>query len=173
MFRVPFSVPIYASPEIVDRFRRDGLRIIEEFWHLFCRSMVSVDRTRWQGVPICKLPSDLWVLQEIIFELKPDLIIETGSAHGGSAAYMAMLLDLQNRGRIVTVDTTDYPDRPSHPRIEYLAGSSTDPAIVAAVTEKARGCDTVLVILDSAHFTDHVRQEIACYAPLVTKGSYL
>jgi cephalosporin hydroxylase len=173
MFRVPFSVPLYGSPEIVQRFSRDGLRIIAEFHELLYHSMVWVDRTRWQGVPICKLPTDLWILQEIIFTLKPDLIVETGTAHGGSAAFMASLLDLRQSGRIVTIDSQDYPDRPQHPRIEYLTGSSVDPAIVAAVAARAEGCGSVLVILDSAHSTAHVRQEIARYAPLVTPGSYL
>lgn len=135
--------------------------------------MVWVDRTRWRGVPVCKPPTDLWVLQEIIFELKPDLIVETGTAHGGSASFMASLLDLNGRGRVVTIDSTAYPDRPAHPRIEYLTGSSIDPGIAAAVAERARGSESVLVILDAAHETSHVSQEIALYAPLVTVGSYL
>jgi cephalosporin hydroxylase len=173
MFRVPFSVPLYGNQDIVERFQRDGLRIIAEYHELLYHSMVWVDRIRWQGVPICKIPSDLWILQEIIFETKPDLIVETGTAHGGSAAFMASLLDLQQRGRIVTIDSQDYPDRPQHPRIAYLTGSSTDPAIAQAALAAARGCESVLVILDSAHSTAHVRQEMALYAPLVTVGSYL
>jgi cephalosporin hydroxylase len=173
MFGAPFSVPIYGNQEIVDRFRSDGLRIIAEFHALIYHSMVWMDRTRWAGVPVCKLPSDLWVLQEIIVELKPDLIIETGTAHGGSAAFMASLLDMQQRGRIVTIDTVDYDDRPQHPRIAYWKGSSVDPAIAAAAKVEAAGCESVLVVLDSTHSTRHVAEEIALYAPLVTPGSYL
>jgi cephalosporin hydroxylase len=172
-FRVPFSVPVYGSQDIVERFKRDGLRTIAEFHELFYHSMVWVDRTRWQGVPVCKPPTDLWVLQEIIFELKPDLIVESGTAHGGSASFMASLLDLNRRGGVVTIDSTEYPDRPAHPRIEYLTGSSTDARIVAAVAERARGCESVLVILDAAHVASHVSAEIALYAPFVTVGSYL
>jgi cephalosporin hydroxylase len=173
LFRVPFSVPVYGSPDIVERFKTDGLRVIAEFHQLFYHSMVWVDRTRWQGVPVCKPPTDLWVLQELIFELKPDLIVESGTAHGGAAAFMASLLDLNRRGRVVTIDSTEYPDRPAHPRIEYLTGSSTDPAIAATVAERARGAACVLVILDAAHVASHVGREIALYAPLVTIGSYL
>jgi cephalosporin hydroxylase len=173
MFSVPFSVPVYGSPEIVERFRSDGMRIIAEYHALIYHSMVWMDRTRWQGVPVCKLPSDLWLLQELIFELKPDLIIETGTAHGGSAAFMASLLDLQQRGRIVTIDTVARDDRPAHPRIAYWTGSSVDPAIAARAKDVAAGCESVLVILDSVHSTRHVAEEIALYAPLVTRDSYL
>ncbi|HUA52461.1 MAG TPA: CmcI family methyltransferase [Candidatus Sulfotelmatobacter sp.] len=173
LFRAPFSIPLYATPEITERFARDGQRILAEFHELYYHSMVWVDRTRWRGVPVSKPPGDLWVLQEIIFELTPDLIVESGTAHGGSAAFMASMLDLNQRGRIVTIDKQHYDGRPVHPRIEYLSGSSTDPAIVDVVRERARGLETVLVVLDSAHVESHVRQEIAFYAPLVTRNSYL
>jgi cephalosporin hydroxylase len=134
---------------------------------------VWIDRTRWRGTPIVKLPADLWTLQELIYELQPDLVIETGTAHGGSASYMAHLLDLNQRGRIVTIDPHDYPDRPAHPRIEYWAASSVDPAVIERLTPIVAAAGTVMVILDSLHSTHHVRQEIALYAPFVTRGSYL
>jgi cephalosporin hydroxylase len=169
----PFNVPLYGTPELIERFQRDGLRIITEFHSLIFQSQVWMDRTRWQGVPVCKLPSDLWVLQEIIAEVRPDLIIETGTAHGGSAAFMASLLDLQQRGRVVTIDTVASDERPKHPRIAYWTGSSVDPAIVDAAKAEAAGCASVLVVLDSVHSTRHVSEEMALYAPLVTLGSYL
>jgi cephalosporin hydroxylase len=173
MGRAPFVVPSYGDPNHVERFRQGGLRIIDDFLELSYSSAVWVDRTRWRGVPVSKLPTDLWIYQELIFELQPDLIVETGTAHGGSAAFMAAMLDGNQRGRIVTIDPHHYENRPSHPRVAYWSGSSTDPAIVERLKPIAAECATVMVILDSAHSTAHVRREIALYAPLVTVGSYL
>jgi cephalosporin hydroxylase len=173
MTRAPFHLPAYADPAIVERFRDAGMETIDRFFELLYASRVWVDRTRWRGTPVVKLPSDLWTLQELIFELQPDLIIETGTAHGGSAAFMASQLDLNGRGRIITIDPADYPNRPAHPRIEYWAASSIDPDVAGRLKPIAAGCETVLVILDSVHSTHHVRQEILLLAPFVTRGSYL
>lgn len=173
MAEAPFSVPLYGNQENVERFARDGRRIIKEFFELYFHSMVWVDRTRWFGIPVLKPPGDLWTLQELIAELRPDLIIETGTAHGGSAAFMAGMLDLARAGRVITIDPETYPDRPQHERIEYWTMSSTDPSTLERLKPIVAGCSTVMVILDSLHSTHHVRQEIALYAPLVTVGSYL
>jgi cephalosporin hydroxylase len=173
MSRAPFVIPSYANPAHISRFTQGGLRVIDDFLELFYFSAVWVDRTRWRGVPVSKLPTDLWIYQELIFELQPDLIIETGTAHGGSAAFMAALLDGNRRGRIITIDPQHYENRPDHPRVEYWTESSTAPAVVERLMPIAAGCTTVMVILDSAHSTDHVRREIELYAPLVTLGSYL
>jgi cephalosporin hydroxylase len=143
-----------------------------EFHGLFYGSLVWAD-TYWLGVPVQKCPLDLWVYQEIIRELEPELIIETGTAAGGSALFLASICDLVGQGRVVTVDITEF-DRPSHPRIRYFLGrSSTDPAVVAAVRAEAIDAGTVLVVLDSDHSCEHVADELAGYAPLVTPGSYL
>jgi cephalosporin hydroxylase len=173
MSRAPFVIPSYGNPDLINRFAQDGLRIVDNFFELLYFSAVWVDRTRWRGIPIAKLPTDLWVYQELLFDLQPDLIIETGTAHGGSAAFMAAMLDCNQRGRIITIDPHHYDNRPSHPRVEYWNGSSTDPVLVERLKPIAAGCATVMVVLDSAHSTDHVRSEIALYAPLVTLGSYL
>jgi cephalosporin hydroxylase len=129
--------------------------------------------TRFLGVPAWKCPLDLWVYQELLHELAPDLIVETGTAHGGSALYLATLCETTGRGEVVSVDISEWPNRPSHPRLTYLTASSTDPAAVRRVAERARGLDTVLVVLDSDHRRDHVLAELRAYAPLVTPGSYL
>jgi cephalosporin hydroxylase len=128
--------------------------------------------TRWLGHEIRKLPLDTWIYQEIIYELRPDLIIETGTRFGGSALYMAHICDLIGHGDVVTVDVAAEA-QPGHPRITYLAGSSTDPTIISAVKARARGAQTVMVVLDSLHLEDHVKAEIAAYKDLVTVGSYL
>jgi len=128
-------------------------------------------RTSWMGVPCLKCPLDLWIYQEIIFELRPDLIIETGTNLGGSALYLAHLLDIVGKGAVVTVDIAALP-RPAHPRITYLQGSSADERLIAAAIED-RPRDVCLVILDSDHTEAHVARELELLAPLVTRGSYL
>jgi cephalosporin hydroxylase len=99
--------------------------------------------------------------------------VETGTAHGGSALYLATLCETVGTGEVVSVDIGPWPDRPAHPRLTYLTASSTDPAVVARVAERATGAGTVLVVLDSDHRRDHVLAELRAYAPLVTPGSYL
>src|SRR5260370_40946135 len=78
------------------------------------------ENASWFGVPMLKYPTDLFVYREIIFETKPDVIIEAGTARGGSAYYFASLFDLLGRGRVITMDIRDFPEKPKHPRIEYL-----------------------------------------------------
>lgn len=129
--------------------------------------------TRWLGVTTLKYPFDLWIYQELIFELRPNLIIESGTWDGGSALYFASLCDLVRNGRVVTIDISDLPGRPEHPRITYITGSSVEPTVVAQVREIADASATVLIILDSDHSKAHVLREIQQYAPLVTAGSYL
>jgi cephalosporin hydroxylase len=129
--------------------------------------------TRFLGVPTWKCPLDLWVYQELLHELAPELIVETGTAHGGSALYLATLCEATGHGEVVSVDIGEWPDRPQHPRLTYLTASSTDPAAVERVAARAHGARTVLVVLDSDHRRDHVLAELYAYAPLVTPGSYL
>ena len=128
----------------------------------------------WLGVQALKNPFDLWVYQEIVFETKPELIVETGTYRGGSALFLASLCDLVGRGEVVSIDIEpEREDYPAHPRITYLSGrSSTDPAVVDEVRARAAN-DPILVILDSDHSQAHVEAELAAYAPLVPVGCYL
>ena len=128
----------------------------------------------WLGAQALKNPLDLWVYQEIMFETKPELVVETGTYRGGSALYLASLCDLMGRGDVVSIDVEPKrDDYPEHPRITYLAGrSSTDPAVVEEVRERAGG-RPILVILDSDHSQGHVEAELAAYAPLVPVGCYV
>jgi cephalosporin hydroxylase len=148
---------------------------VDDFHRLYYNSFQQTwEQTYWLGTKILKCPLDLWVYQELIHQIRPDLLIETGTAFGGSAHYFACLFDLLGSGRVVTIDvagTPFFPDRPVHPRIEYIHGSSTDPGIVDRLRSQAAG--TVMVILDSDHRQAHVAQELELYAPLVTADSYL
>jgi cephalosporin hydroxylase len=129
--------------------------------------------TRWFGVPALKCPLDLWIYQEIIHELGPDLIIETGTADGGSGLFLATLCEAKGRGEVISIDIEVRPGRPHHDRLCYITGSSTDQAVIERLTRRASDAETVLVVLDSDHRYDHVLAELHAYAPLVTPGSYL
>lgn len=129
--------------------------------------------TFWLGVPILKCPLDLWIYQEIIFEKRPDVIIESGTASGGSALFLASMCDLVNNGKVITIDIEDREDRPQHKRIVYLLGSSISKEIVSQVKGLISDEDGVMVILDSDHHKEHVLNEIRIYHKLITKGNYL
>ncbi len=142
------------------------------FAHLLHRTR-DFDRVQWMGKRTWQSVLDLWVFQEAVWEVKPELIIETGTNQAGSAFFYAHLCDILGRGRIVTIDTERQHDH-AHPRIEFLVGDSVAPEIVARV--RALAAETtgpVLVVLDSDHSEGHVLKELEAYAPLVTPGSYL
>lgn len=146
--------------------------VTEAFHRLYYDTAVWKD-TYWLGVRAQKCPLDLWIYQEILHEQRPDLIIETGTAHGGSALYLASVCDLLGRGEIVTVDIHPVDGRPQHDRITYLTGSSTAEEIASELRNMASERERVLVILDSDHARDHVLDELRLYSPLVSPGGYL
>lgn len=166
-----FSFPIYGNPVAVRHMvdtQPEFLCAVQAFSFL----QNGWGMCRWMGIPVLKFPNDLMLYQEMIFEIKPDLIIETGTYNGGSAFFLAHLLDIIGHGRIVTVDVEALPDRPQHPRITYQTGSSIDPAIVDPLRAEAEG-KRVLVSLDSSHLASHVLAEMRIYADLVSVGSYM
>lgn len=138
----------------------------------------------WLGRPIIQYPQDMVAMQEIIWEVKPDLIIETGIAHGGSLIFSAAMLELVssctgNEGEVLGIDIDIRPHNrkaieahPMYKRISMIQGSSIAPEIAAQVAEKAKGKKRILVCLDSNHTHDHVLAELKAYAPLTTVGSY-
>lgn len=154
--------PRSVARAIVDQFNRYFYSSPEVIWK----------NTRWRGVPVSKAPTDLWVYQEILFEVRPNWIIETGTWHGGSAYYLADICELLGTGRVISVDVAAQPDLPEHPRVKYLSGSSVDPEVVDQVKRFVDG-GVVMVVLDSDHSFAHVRAEMAAYSPLVTPCSYL
>jgi cephalosporin hydroxylase len=150
-------------------------RVIDRFHRLYYAEEARTwKNTYFLGVRTAKCPLDLWVYQELLVELRPDLVVEAGTAWGGSALWFACMLELaETDGRVVTIDVVEEPDRPKHERITYLTGSSTSPEIVDAVRSLASAARCVMVVLDSDHRRDHVLAELEAYAPLVTPGSYL
>ena len=137
------------------------------------------ERTTWRRVPIFKYPEDLWTYQEIIMEVWPTVIVETGTAEGGSAVYFQDLLDILpqvftgsgfERRRVITIDVKDYVATHDE-RITYILGSSLD--VAGRVESLLKPDDKVMVVLDSEHLRGHVYAELNLYAPLVTVGQYL
>lgn len=134
----------------------------------------------WMGRPIIQYPQDMIAMQEIIWELQPDLIIETGIAHGGSLIYYASLLELIGKGQVlgIDIDIRDHNRKEieAHPmmkRIKMIQGSSIDAATVELVAAEAAGKEKVLVVLDSNHTHEHVLAELQYYAPMVSLNSYI
>ncbi|MDT5124086.1 MAG: hypothetical protein QOC96_3568 [Acidobacteriota bacterium] len=146
--------------------------IADQFHELYYDSWVW-QNTYWMGVQTLKCPLDLWIYQEILFELRPQFIIECGTAAGGSALFLASMCDLLDEGQIVTVDIQADPNRPEHSRITYLQGSSTANSIVGEIKEIVEDGSPVMVILDSDHSREHVLQELRLYSGIITEGSYL
>lgn len=137
-------------------------------------------RFSWLGRPIIQYPQDLMALQEIIWKTQPQLIVETGIAHGGSLIFHASMLELLGGGEVLGIDVdirahnrSAIEQHPLSRRIQMLEGSSIDDAIVEQVFAKAGGKERVLVILDSLHTHEHVYRELQRYSPLVKKDSYL
>ena len=150
-------------------FKRNSMDQFNKFYY----NSGVWQRTLWFGTPVWKCPLDLWVYQEIIFKIKPDVIVESGTANGGSALFLASMLDIINNGKIVTIDMQENEGRPKHKRIKYLLGSSTSKEIVEEIKGLVNAEDRILVILDSDHRKEHVLSELRIYGELVSKGSYI
>jgi len=134
----------------------------------------------WLGRPVIQLPEDLIRIQELIHALQPDVIVETGVAHGGSLVFYAGLCAAMGKGRVIGIDIEIREHNRAaieahrlSPMIELVEGSSTDPAIVEQVRSRIGATESVLVLLDSNHSQAHVAAELEAYAPLVSTGSYL
>jgi cephalosporin hydroxylase len=134
----------------------------------------------WMGRPIIQYPQDILAMQEIIWNIKPDLIIETGIAHGGSLIFYASMLELiGGKGKVLGIDIDirehnrrEIEKHPMFKRITMIQGSSIDEGVVERVRKFAQGKNRVLVCLDSLHTHDHVLRELEAYTSFVTMGSY-
>jgi cephalosporin hydroxylase len=129
--------------------------------------------TRWLGHPLESAPTDLVTYQEIIHEVAPEWIVETGTARGGRAAFLASICDLEDRGRVVSIDRHLRDDLPRHPRVTYLEGEAHEPDVAALVREMVGPDPRALVILGTRGKAMRMHREFDAYAPLVPVGSYL
>ena len=154
----------------------DERSVVREFHRLYFDARafdMTWRNTYFMGHAVLKCPLDLWLYQEMLHSVRPAVIVETGTAFGGSALYLASICDLLGSGRVVTIDVVERRGAPAHPRITYVRGSSVDPNVVARVRSEIGGTSPVVVLLDSDHRRDHVLAELEAYAPLVSPGSYL
>jgi cephalosporin hydroxylase len=158
---------------------------VSDTYHKYYDSNKLWEQTTWLGVPCWKLPLDAFIYQEIICKVKPDIIIETGTAYGGSAVFFASICELIGKGRVVTIDienrTQNISDQEHkvkelwNKRVTCLMGSSIEPEIINLVSEslKASGAEIIMVVLDSWHSKEYVSEELRLYSPFVTVDSYL
>jgi cephalosporin hydroxylase len=168
--------------EFVGRMAADeGLRGRTREWLASATRYEYSYHFTWLGRPIIQFPQDIVATQEIIWRVRPDLIVETGIARGGSLIFSASMLELLGGdGLVVGVDVdirehnrVEIERHPLAGRIKMVQGSSVDESVVRRVAEHAEGRRMVLVMLDSNHTHEHVLGELELYSPLVTKGSYL
>lgn len=165
------SLP-FASQEAFDVVSRAWVRVGWDVKHVYTFS--------WLGRPIIQLPEDMFRIQEVIFSLRPDVLIETGVAHGGSLIFYASLMQVMGQGRVIGVDVDIRPHNRSgieaHPLaglITLIEGDSVADDVLEEVREEIKSGDSVLVLLDSNHSKEHVLSELRAYAPLVSLGSYI
>ena len=177
------SMITVRSPEgerDVDIYSEEGLSVLAELWtRAGWQQKLSYEVT-WMGVPIIQIPEDILMVQELIWKLRPDVVVESGVAHGGALILYASLLELIGRGRVVGIDVEirkynrlAIQSHPMSSRITLIERSSVDDATVEEVRAMIEPDQTVLVMLDSNHSRAHVRQELEFYAPLVSPGSYV
>ncbi len=177
----------------LEEFKQDVLRRISELEKDEEFKQLALEWTRqslrrkyiynfqWLGRPIIQTPQDIVGLQEIIWEVKPDLIIETGIAHGGSLMLWASMLELiGGGGKVVGIDTdirehnrSEIENHPLFHRIQLIEGDSVSPETIEKVRLTAEKYQKIMVVLDSSHTSDHVKKELELYAPLVGVGSYI
>ena len=158
----------------------EGFHLVSQAWLRAGWDAKYVYSFTWLGRPLIQLPEDMLRLQEVIHDVEPDVVVETGVAHGGSLVFYASLLHAMGRGRVIGVDVEIRP----HNRkalaehrlaslITLIEGDSTSPDTVRRVREEIAPGNRVLVVLDSNHTKDHVLAELEAYAPLVAPGSYV
>lgn len=150
-----------------------GITDITRMFHMCYYNSRIWENTFWHGHQILKCPMDMWIYQELIWKIKPDYIIETGTFRGGSALYYAHLFDLQGLGEVITIDVMERPNRPEHDRIHYLIGSSSDAEIFSQVQSMIGENKKVMVVLDSDHSRDHVFKEMQLWHSMVSQDSYM
>ena len=169
------------NKRFVDSMSKDPIvKKLSDKWLIACHKYEYSYHFTWLGLPIIQYPQDIIAIQEIIWKVKPDLVIETGIARGGSLLLSASILELIGHGTVlgIDVDIREFNKKnikKSHliKRISMIQGSSTDKKVVNQVKKFAKGKKRILIFLDSAHNFKHVLEELKSYSSLVKRGSYI
>ncbi|MDW8146469.1 MAG: CmcI family methyltransferase [Roseiflexaceae bacterium] len=140
-------------------------------WLLYYQHRVIFSRSTWMGVKMIKNPLDAWIYQELLYEVQPDIVIEIGSASGGSTLFLAHLLDIIGKGQVISIDIDRSNYHVQHPRIIEITGDLSSPHVVNQVAKLCRD-KTVMVIHDGDHRKEQVLKDLSLYSPLVSVGSY-
>ncbi len=164
----------------VDLYSEEGLKLVAELWtKTSCQHRLMYEPT-WLGIPIIQYPNDMVMMQELIWKVRPDVIVETGVAHGGSAILHASILELLGKGKVIGIDIqirkyneVAIKSHPLSKRIQLIEGSSIDESIVQEVKGIIANQDKVLVVLDSNHSYEHVLREMELYSGMVSVDSYM
>jgi cephalosporin hydroxylase len=177
--RMTIESPGRNSQEL-DLCSPDGLEVLTRLWVAVGWAARDSYQFTWAGQPIIQLPHDVLRYQELLWKVRPDVIVETGVAHGGSLMLAASMCKVIGRGRVIGVDVELRPTNRAaierHILSDWIAlveGNSTDQNVVRQVRNQILAGESVLVLLDSNHSMEHVAAELEAYAPLVTPGSYI
>jgi cephalosporin hydroxylase len=169
-----------GSREVIPLFSAQAFEVLSREWLRVGWVQKYSYTFTWLGRPIIQLPEDMFRIQEVVYSVKPSLIIETGVAHGGSLIFYASLCKLIGKGRVIGIDIEIRPhnrqaieDHPLNEFITLVEGSSIEATVVRKIFSMVSADDTVMVLLDSSHTKAHVLAELEAYSPLVTPGSYV
>ncbi len=174
------TLEAHGQTKTVDVFSREGLEMVSSLWVKLYAQYKLTHNCTWMGVPIIQFPEDVMMMEELIWKVRPDVIVECGFAHGGSALFYASLMELMGKGIVVGVDVEIRPynriavqNHPMGHRVRMVDGSSVEAGTIDKI--KAHICpgDKVMVLLDSNHSKSHVAKEIELYREMVSPGSYL
>lgn len=164
----------------VDLYSCEGLEMLGNLWTKSAAEHRLMYEHTWLGRPIIQFPTDIVAIQELLWRIKPDVVVETGIAHGGSLVLSASILELIGKGKVIGIDVDirqhNREALDAHPlrrRIELIEGSSIADETFAVIRESVGAAKTVLVFLDSNHTEAHVYREMELYGALVTPGSYM
>ncbi len=164
--RMAEAVPVVRDQEYAEQYAWPLSR-----WMTHHQEKIVFEQVRWMGVQTLKNPLDCWIYQEILHELRPDVLVELGSFYGGSTMYFSHIFDLLGAGTVVSVDFDRSRYQAKHPRIVELTGSTADPGIIAEVKKLCAG-KKVMIIHDADHTAAAVLRDLRAYADLVSVGSY-
>jgi cephalosporin hydroxylase len=169
-----------AGQRILDLYSKEAFELISQQWIKVGWSQKYAYTFSWMGRPVIQLPEDMIRIQEVIYRVKPDVIVETGIAHGGSLIFYASLCKAIGQGRVIGVDIEirahnrrAIEAHQLYPLVTLIEGNSIEAIVIDRVRALVHPGETVMVILDSSHTKEHVLAELTGYSPLVSPGSYI